>query len=497
MDPENFENKYGDPFDYPEEEEAQTQEDRGDNCLREYSVVELGEEPTSDKWTLPPLYRPGALGRDLYHQIGFDGEYIVTLSSIVGGKMKIARNRVELNTRSKSLSQQAMIRARNLYTNAVRENYRQKGSNLPKIKEPMLGHPFKNSLTCRIPLTFPVGMEFKMDGVRGMFELEPNGEVSCRSRGGIYYNQYGNICDAMKGFFEYLPTDTMLDAELYVHGVALPDISGASRKKTSPQNDGLASQIKAHIFDARLPDDLYYEERKEFIRKMFDLFISDNNIKEKDLPFALLPYKEGNNMDEVMEYYNLAIREGYEGIIVKRMAKGVNENSVGKGSSKVIENKIKQALEYAKYRGNSSHSHNFYKLKPNDDEEGIVLNVLDCKGREEGCARFEVIDPRGNIFTIRPQGDFDERRELFNMGKELIGKLYTYTCIGFTKYGVPNHPTGKCVREDFDTEKVVMERRKLYAEKGICICNRLGEECICVNLKETETPKKKKKFRVS
>lgn len=171
------------------------------------------------------------------------------------------------------------------------------------------------------------------------------------------------------------------------------------------------------------------------------------------------------------------------------MAKGVNAESVGKGTQKVIENKIKQALEYAKYRGNGSHSHHFYKLKPNDDEEGIILDVLDCKGREEGCARFEVIDPRGNIFTIRPQGDFEERRELLNMREELLGKLYTYTCIGFTKYGVPNHPTGKCVREDLYTQKIDDEIIKTYASMVICICDRIGLECRCNKAKIQRKPK--------
>lgn len=99
---------------------------------------------------------------------------------------------------------------------------------------------------------------------------------------------------------------TMLDAELYMHGVALSDISGTSRKK-SVQTEGLSFQIKAYIFDARLPDDLYYEDRKEYIEKMYKLFLSDSGLDVKDLSFSLLPYKVGNNMDEITEYYNLAI----------------------------------------------------------------------------------------------------------------------------------------------------------------------------------------------
>jgi hypothetical protein len=475
-----------------------------DNELSSYQIIELGTVPPEGKWTLPPLYRQGAGGRDLYYQIGFDGEYIVTLSSTVGGKIKTARNRVELNTRSDSLTKQAMVRARHLFTLAIRDNYRQKGSNLIRLKEPMLGHPFKKAASCRIPLTFPVGMEFKLDGVRGMFELENNGEVSCRSRGSIYYQQYDRICQAMKGFFEYLPSDTMLDAEIYKHGVALPDISGASRKyikkkgkEGEENNDALAGQMIAHIFDARLPNDPYYEDRKEYLRKMFDLFLTDNDLKEEDLPFTLLPHQEGNSMDEIEDYYKLAIENGYEGIIIKRMAKGVNQKSVGKGKSgKVLDNLMKQALELAKYKGSKSHCHNFYKLKPVDDEEGIILDVLDCKGREEGCGRLELIDPRGNIFTIRPEGDFGERRNLLEMREELIGKLYTYKSIGLTKYGVPNHPTGVCVRDDMNTEEVVMERRREYAAKGICICDKLedGGECVCSEIGGEAVMSKKNEY---
>jgi len=298
-------------------------------------------------------------------------------------------------------------------------------------------------------------MEVKLNGVRGLFEMNESGVIQVRSRGNKLYTQFEYICLYMQDLFMYLPPGTILDGEIYKDGFHLEDISGTAR--TINVKAELAGQMTAHIFDAVLPFDPVYENRKEYLEGVFEKFLEEFNYKPSDVPIVLVPYKIGNTMDDIYEFHKKATNEGYEGTVIKRMSAGTANKTM------------------CIYKGGKSGR--FYKLKDVNDEEGIILEVLDCTGKESGCARFKLVDPRGNIFTIRPAGSYEFRKELYQQGDELIGQLYTYECTGFTKYKVPNHPVGISVRYDLDTEEVVDNMKKEYVKLNKCFCNYIGGAC--------------------
>lgn len=417
----------------------------------EYKLININTDPPNSKWKLPALYKLGARGEDRYYQIGFDGENVVTKYGQVGGEIQTSRNKVELNTSGRNISQQAMIKARNLFRKNYRKNYREQGSSTVIVSQPMCGHPLKDAKN----LTFPVALELKLNGVRALFEMNEFGKIQARSRGNKLYTQFEHICSHMQDLFMYFPPGTILDGEIYKHGMHLEDISGSAR--TINIKADLAEQLAANIFDAVLPDNPYYEDRKAYIKNAYDNYLTDNDYKEGDIPIVILPYTVVNTMDEIYDFHREARKDGYEGTIIKRMAAGTANKTM------------------CQYKGGKSGR--FYKLKDVFDEEGIILEVLDCTGKESGCARFKLIDPRGNIFTIRPKGSYEYRQELYQKAEELIGQLYTYEYSGLTKYGVPEHPRGVAVRYDLDTDAVVEDIISDISAKNICICGYIGGEC--------------------
>ncbi len=416
-----------------------------------YQQIKIDMDPPSGKWKLPPLYKVGARGEDRYYQIGFDGKNVVTKHGQVGGEIQTFRKQVELNTSGRNISQQAMVNAANLFRKYYRQNYREQGSAIPVVTQPMCGHPLKDAKN----LTFPVALEVKLNGVRGLFEMNDSGEIQVRSRGNKFYTQFENICSYMKDLFMYLPRGTILDAEIYNENLNLEDISGTAR--TINFKAELAPNLIAYVFDAVLPFEPVYEDRKEFIQRVYNKYLDEFNYEAGIVPIEIVPYKVVSSMEEIYDFHKWSRGEGYEGTVIKRMSAGTANKAM------------------CQYKGGKSGR--FYKLKDVFDEEGIILEVLDCIGKESGCARFRVIDPRGNIFTIRPKGDYEYRKELYQKGSELIGQLFTYECSGLTKYGVPEHPRGVAIRYDLDTETIVNDMVSELATKGICLCQYLSGEC--------------------
>lgn len=461
--------------------EEEIEDLKNDNILRKFKQITISVIHPEGQWCLPPLYKPGANG-ELFHQIGFDGVNIIAVHGLSGMKLQTSPTEIVMNTKSVSLQHQAMIQARGLFRSKYDDNYRELGSNLPRVKEPMLGYPISEAERCMVPLLYPVAVELKLDGVRCMFEIT-DGVVTARSRGGKYYTQYEHICKFLFDLFAYFPHDTMLDAEMYNHNMKREQISSITRTTLEEMEEG--KLMKAYIFDAKFPQDLDYESRKQLISDTVNIFLEDKGLTIEQTPIALVPYRLVYSEKELFDFDDDATAQGYEGTMIKRTLSSVKQNDYGKQKQK--------AIEYTKYK--EGRSHHCYKLKGELDEEGIIIDVTDCRGREKGCAKFTVVDPRGNILSIRPTGKFELRRDMLQNRDKLIGKLYTYKMTGLTAYGVPDHPRGIGVREDLDTDKVISEMKRSYANKGICLCIQFGQkDCVCSLLRTSGIKQQKKKF---
>src|SRR5436305_14792406 len=133
---------------------------------------------------------------------------------------------------------------------------------------------------------------------------------------------------------------------------------------------------------------------------------------------------------EIINNHAKYVEEGYEGIIIRKIA-GPNPT----------DESIKES-QYIHRKGN-----NFLKYKDFKDEEGTIIDAISAKGTEEDAAILQVRDPRGNMVWVRMRGSVQNRIEMLQRKHEIIGKLVTYRYNRLTTNGIPLNPRGVAIRD--------------------------------------------------
>ena len=284
-------------------------------------------------------------------------------------------------------------------------------------------------------LKYPCVAQRKYDGVRAVAKC-----VSCKSnRDGTRDNRDGNsnrdrdivmysrarqpflIKDHIKKeltiIFNKFP-DWFLDCELYNHGEQLETIVGLV--KNPDRGDKLNCYIFDCFYDFKRPLLLRVSEDLERIKEV----IKDNKLKHIKVVDSIMI----KNKDEIIEFYNKALSEKYEGLMLK--------NIDGK-----YEASIHRELR----------SYNILKYKPNYDSEFMVTNFGSGKGNEEGAILFTMTTQNGMEFTARPFGiTVDLRKELYKQAikypKLFIGKEATIKYDSLSIKGVPQRLRFKMFR---------------------------------------------------
>ena len=150
---------------------------------------------------------------------------------------------------------------------------------------------------------------------------------------------------------------------------------------------------------------------------------------------SILTCNLAHNEQDIFTFYDDYLSMNYEGAMVKKIAYPYDTDI---------------ARREAIYRPNRCS--NILKLKPSQDEEGTIVAVENCKGRETDAARFvlkldtEPDEPELYI-TVRMKGAINIRKYWFENAKLAIGLRMTYKFMGKSETGVPRHPVGKAIRD--------------------------------------------------
>jgi len=147
--------------------------------------------------------------------------------------------------------------------------------------------------------------------------------------------------------------------------------------------------------------------------------------KKVDQSFSYVKflYYESVNEKDIPEGVNQLIQDGYEGGILRNL----------------------HGLYKYKHRSND-----LQKYKLFDDEEFKIVGCIESKGTEDGAVVFECLDPVANkVFTVRPRGTIESRREMFTNKDNYIGKSLTVRFQGRDGIigGLPRFPVGITIRD--------------------------------------------------
>ena len=266
-------------------------------------------------------------------------------------------------------------------------------------------------------LKFPVIVQRKFDGLRGIATINPDGSIKFVSRKNNEYTvpipQIRQEIASMKN----LPDDIILDGELYAEPADL-DFNVANglirthAKSMTPEKEAQQKHIKYRIYDFFDPNnrDLTYKERYAMLGKwitppMKSLVLTKNYV--------------ANETQEVVDLAERFVRERYEGGIVR------------------------QDWPYQVDKRNKA----LLKVKFFIDEEFEIVNFTDGDTpSSKGLVKWVVMTPEGETFKVSMNAPHDEQRKLFENGEKYIGSDLTVEFERYSKDGIPMKPRGKAIR---------------------------------------------------
>lgn len=182
----------------------------------------------------------------------------------------------------------------------------------------------------------------------------------------------------------------------------------------------LTPKLEFVIFDIMdLTGELTFLERYEIAKQLVE---EANNPKIK-----LAPIYYVKDLDEVMEYQEKFVAEGFEGIIIRTV----------NGLYKTF---------------NTGRSHEIQKYKYFFDAEFEVVDIVGGRGKEEELATFVCKSANGSLFNASFNGTDELRREMYNNPEEYIGKLLTVKFQAYNDDGVTPQFGKGIYFKDFDIE---------------------------------------------
>lgn len=273
--------------------------------------------------------------------------------------------------------------------------------------EPMLAQHFKDH---RRKLIYPVMVDRKYNGMR-----QVTTKHGAFTRKGEIIHTAPHIVEALKSLFEEYP-DLVLDGELYNHDYRfkLNNLIRLVRKSKhfTPQILEESKKIvKYYVYDGYGFDfkntggGVVTEETGCFQRRIA--------LEEllKHIPYIeVVPHQVAHDEQEVYSIYQEYVDDGYEGAIIRSW--------------------------------NSPYQHSrtddLLKVKPEDDDEAVIQEIMEGTGNWAGAAKTATIKWKGITFDATFKGKYENLQEVLNNPSDWIGKTVTFLYIGLTGKGVPN-----------------------------------------------------------
>jgi len=319
---------------------------------------------------------------------------ITQQSGLVGGNLTThtseAKPKNVGKTNSTTSEEQAIIEAKALITKKLKEGYFEtiKEAEAEDVVMPMLAKVFEAEQH-KIDWTNAY-VQPKLDGMRCLDK--PEGKISRKN----------TPIDTMNHIVVRRPglTKFAVDGELYAHGLSFQE-NMKLIKKLRPES----KEVKHHVYD--VVSDLPFVDRYALLKAVVDL--SEN--------LELVPTYKVTSLEQVKEFHEGFIAEGYEGTMIRWGDEGYKVN------------------------GRSS---NLLKFKQFLDETYEVVDVVPSdKNPEQGVVHCKMPDGaqfNGVTFGCGMKFPHKDREEILINKKKYIGQMAEVRFFEFTDDGLPRFP---------------------------------------------------------
>lgn len=231
--------------------------------------------------------------------------------------------------------------------------------------------------------------------------------------------------------------------------------------KRTAEIEKLQSRLQYHVFDVLYASSLScsrapFSERWQLLHDLYQCHIKDaHNEVALQYPSILLPQeklqkKKPQDIIRLVPYLQCPLRDvdsvlheailaGYEGVMVRRERAAPLDNT----SMSTLDASC--GYQYGKRSGT------LLKYKQMTDDEFIIVDVAEGKGKWKGCLGAFICLTHGSkktTFSVSPAISEVQKRRLWsqNRASGLIGMALTVQFQELTSDGVPRFPVGKAIR---------------------------------------------------
>jgi len=339
------------------------------------------------------LYKKDSKGKIRVLEITTDGNLVVQKSGLLDGKLTTnirecsPKNLGKVN--ETTAKQQAINQAESIIIKKLKEGY---FKTIEEAKSsinlmPMLAKPIDLS-----KITYPVYIQPKLDGIR---MIATNKSKLSRK------NREINTVDHID--LSSLSDDIILDGELYIHNRSFQEITSLVKRKQQE-----TANIIYHVYD--LPS--HKGTFKERYNKLLE--VAEHLPNVETVATILI-----NSEEELKEYHNRFINDGYEGTIVR--------------------------TDDTKYEFNKR-SNSLLKYKHFFDEACKIIDVVPNEAiPTQGTIVCEL---NGKTFKCNMKMSHVERELILITKDEYVGKTAEVRFFEYTDDGIPRFPVFCGVRLD-------------------------------------------------
>jgi DNA ligase-1 len=283
---------------------------------------------------------------------------------------------------------------------------------------PMLAHKYEptSDKKKKNDIVYPCYVQPKLDGLRCITYMV-DGVIKNQSRTGAFFDFLGHINVQLAQLFQRFPS-VALDGELYTNEMPFESLVGIIKKKKLAVGDQeRLSKVKFHIYDVidKANPNNTYAQRYGFIMKEVSRLNPRNNLEVVRTELVSEP-------SEFNQLFSEFVEEGYEGIMLRNVGGVYRQN----------------------YR-----SHDLQKYKEFLEDEYPIVGFKEGDGRDKGTVIWMCKTKDERVFSVRPKGTMELRRELFANGEKYIGKQLTVIYQELSELNVPRFPVGKAIRDGY------------------------------------------------
>jgi DNA ligase-1 len=319
-----------------------------------------------------------------------NGKMVEHITVVKEGKNKGKKNET-------TVEQQAIHMAQSDWNKKIRQGYHEADSSqseTPVIK-PMLALEYKGKVA------YPVWVQPKLDGVRCLIYINSEGRVVFQSRQNKIFPPFENMVEEVRRLLENLPPRTILDGELYVHGMGFEQIVSMVRRSMKRTVD-----LKYTLYDFFIQGEstLMYEDRLAMLHHAYH--------HEKHDMVELIETQRVHTAEELSTWLTYYLDKKYEGIMLR-------SNGLYKEGSR-----SKDLLKYKLFK---------------DDEFEVVGHHMSITDNPVPIFECKCGD---KTFSVMMKESHEEKVKRLDNIQSFYGKKLTVKYQELTNDGIPRFPVG-------------------------------------------------------